>query len=132
MKQRKNVFNLQYFFIILFFCFVLFIIGINLYRVFTVAFGKPETITATVTEKGIKRISGDKGGRDVYLVYTQTDAGEINVFQVTDSLLAGRFDSSDVYAGIMTGKKYEFAYRGSRNRLLSWYPNIYKYTLINQ
>lgn len=78
-------------------------------------------IIATVTDKGIKNDS-NKGK---YLVYTKTIDGKVEVFEITDSLLAFRFDSSDVYAGIEVGKTYTFEIRGSRNRLFSWYPNIY-------
>ena len=77
----------------------------------------------TVTDKGIKR-SGDE---DKYLVYTKDENGESQVFEITDSILAGRFNSSDVYAEIEIGKTYEFTVGGSRNQFMSWYPNIYSF-----
>lgn len=77
----------------------------------------------TVTDKGIKR-SGDD---DKYLVYTKDENGESQVFEITDSLLAGRFNSSDVYAEIEIGKTYKFTVGGSRNTFMSWYPNIYSF-----
>lgn len=83
-------------------------------------------ITVTVTEKGIKKESNN----DRYLIYTKTAEGEIQVFEITDSLFAFRFNSSDVYAGIEVGKTYRFDIGGSRSAIRSWYPNIYGYTEI--
>ena len=85
--------------------------------------GKIYYIESTVTDKDIKRI----GDSDRYLVFTKTDRGESEVMEVTDSLLAGRFNSADVYSCIEIGKKYRFSVRGSRSPLMSWYPNIYDY-----
>lgn len=86
--------------------------------------GTETYIVATVTDKNVKRTDND----DVYLIYTKTTEGTTAVFEVTDSLLAGRFNSSDVYAEIEIGKTYQFGVRGQRNQLMSWYPNIYDYT----
>ena len=93
------------------------------YRSCSVGMGEERTITGTVTDKNVKRVKGD----DIYLIYCDTDSG-VEVMQITDSLWAMRFDLSDVYAGIKEGKKYRFKVRGSRNTLMSWYPNIYEYT----
>lgn len=80
-------------------------------------------ITATVTDKDIKNYeSGSK-----YLVYTEDKHGNTKVFEVTDNLLAFRFNSSDVYAGIKVGKTYKFTVAGHRREFFSWYPNIYDY-----
>lgn len=83
-------------------------------------------VTVTVTDKAVKN-SGDTGK---YLVFTEDVNDNIEVFEITDSLFAGRWDSSDVYAAIKVGKTYKFTIGGSRNRILSWYPNIYDYKLI--
>ena len=85
-------------------------------------------ITATVTDKDVK--NSDKESK--YLVFTKTSDGETEVFEVTDALFAWRFDSSDLYAEIEVGKAYKFDVGGSRNRLLSWYPNIYGYEEIKE
>ena len=76
-------------------------------------------ITVTVTDKYVKD--------DKYLIYTKTTDDNIEVFEITDSLLSLRFNSSDVYAGIEIGKTYILKIGGSRNELFSWYPNIYGY-----
>lgn len=80
-------------------------------------------ITATVTDKEVKNKSDDSK----YLVYTKNENGNIQVLEITDALFAGQFNSSDIYAGIEVGKTYVFDIGGSRNKFLSWYPNIYGY-----
>ena len=85
-------------------------------------------ITATVTDKDVKNSDGESK----YLVFTKTSEGETAVFEVTDALFAGRFDSSDLYAEIEIGKTYKFDVGGSRNRLFSWYPNIYGYEEVKE
>lgn len=106
---------------------VIVLIGLfNVYRSIDVAFGHERDVIVNVEDKGIKR----NGETDIYLVYTRTNDGKIEVFQITDSLLAGRFDSSDDYTGIKVGETYKFTVRGQRVRLFSWYPNIYDYKLI--
>ena len=99
----------------------------SLYRSCSVGTGEIRHVEATVTDKGIKRINES----DVYLVYTKTDEG-VEVFQITDSLLAGRFNSADVYASIEVGKTYDFGVRGERNEFLSWYPNIYEWDVVSK
>ena len=75
------------------------------------------TVTATVTDKTVKRKDSD----DKYLVFTDQDT-----YEITDSLFMGRFDSSDLYGKIEIGKTYEFEIGGKRVHILSWYPNIYQ------
>lgn len=90
--------------------------------------GEERIVTATVTDKGIK---AGKDKEQKYLVYTKTNEG-IEVFEITDSLIAGRFNSSDIYAGIEIGKTYSFTVRGSRDEFWSRYPNIYEYKEVDQ
>ncbi len=77
-----------------------------------------------VTDKAIKRIDG----RDVYLIYTEListgEAGEVRVFQITDSFTRMRFDSADMYASIKVGRPYHFEVFGKRTEILSEYENI--------
>ena len=77
--------------------------------------------TGTVTDKGIKRDGEDS---DIYLIYTKDTAGESNVFCIQDTLVHGRWNSSDLYAKIEVGKTYNFEICGSRVTFFSWYPNI--------
>ena len=77
---------------------------------------------ATVTDKGTKRY----GKGDKYLVYCHNENGDSEVFEITDSILKFRFDSSDLYNDVQIGETYEFTICGSRVPWLSWYPNIYQ------
>lgn len=78
-------------------------------------FNSNDTVTATVTDKGIKRyINSDK-----YLVYTEEET-----FEITDNILIWRWDSSDQYGQIELGKTYEFDVVGWRIPFLSMYRNI--------
>lgn len=86
----------------------------------TIKNGNERTVTCTVTDKGIKTMNDD----GIYLIYTKDSDGETMVLQIADTLIHGRFDSSDLYAEIEVGKTYEFDICGERVPFLSWYPNI--------
>lgn len=105
----------------------LFVLGTSIYRSFNKV-SDMRDITVTVTDKAVKN-DGDSGK---YLVFTEDANGEIYTFEITDSFLGGRFDSSDVYAAIKVGNTYTFTVGGSRNEFMSWYPNIYEYELIEE
>ena len=80
------------------------------------------TVTVTVTDKGIQRNSSS--GKDEYLIFCKTTKGDVLVLRNEDSLMKGKFNSSDVYAQIEIGSKYEFKICGARVPLFSMYPNI--------
>lgn len=68
-----------------------------------------------------------------YLVFTvDAETGESHVFEVTDSLWKGRFDSADVYNMILPGHTYKFTTGGYRIPLFSMYQNIYEVTEIKE
>lgn len=74
-------------------------------------------VTATVSDKGTKR----HDDTERYLVYTTE-----GTFEITDSLFAGRFDSSDLYGKIEVGKTYQMYIAGERHPFLTMYPNLYE------
>jgi hypothetical protein len=78
------------------------------------------TYEVTVTEKQVKR-SDDS---DKYLIFTQLSDGNVRVFENTDSLIEGKFNSSDVYAKLKENKKYQIKTYGWRIPYLSSYENI--------
>lgn len=55
-----------------------------------------------------------------------TDKG---VFENTDEIAAGKFNSSDVTAQVQAGNTYDFVCVGKRNRRFSIYPNVLSVTL---
>lgn len=101
------------------------VLGISIYRPFNKVSDRREVIT-TVTDKAVKNSDNDSK----YLIFTEDKDGHIETYEITDSWIAGRLDSSDVYAGIKVGNTYKFKIGGSRNKLMSWYPNIYEYELV--
>ena len=110
---------------IIWFIFIIVMLCVTFYRPFNKVNNMRE-VTVTVTDKEVK--NSGKSGK--YLIFTEDTNGNIAVFEVTDSLLKGRFNSSDVYAAIKVDNTYTFTVGGSRNEFLSWYPNIYEYRLI--
>ena len=80
-------------------------------------------VVGTVTEKTVKR--SDK--QDRYLIFVKIEGEEeIQVFEITDNWVEGKLNSSTIYGNIKVGKTYTFTIKGSRNEMLSWYPNISK------
>ena len=74
---------------------IIIIFGIMFYRPINKVSNKRE-VTAIVTDKVVKNSSNQSR----YLVFTEDKEGNINTYEITDSLLAGRFNSSDLYASI--------------------------------
>lgn len=79
-------------------------------------------IECVVNDKWVKR-SGDN---DKYLV----SCGE-EVYQITDNLFYGKFNSSDIYSELQIGKRYKLQVSGFRFGLTSSYKNINEITLID-
>ena len=110
---------------VLFIIAVVVVLGVSIYRPFNKA-SDMRDVTVTVTDKAVKNSDDDSK----YLIFTEDKDGNIATFEITDSWIAGRFNSSDVYAAIKVGNTYKFTVGGSRNEFMSWYPNIYEYKLV--
>ena len=80
------------------------------------------TYVVEVTDK--ERVNYSDSGK--YLIYGQEDNNTL-VLKNTDSLLRGKFNSSDIYAELEIGKTYEFTVVGYRIPILSYYENIIEY-----
>jgi hypothetical protein len=76
-------------------------------------------VTVTVTDKNRVCSGASSGTTCQYLIFTSG-----GTFKDTDSLVAGKFASSDLYGQIQTGQTYTFHVRGYRIPILSEYPNI--------
>lgn len=82
--------------------------------------GSVRDVTFAVDSKERVCDSGSDGQQECrYLVFT--DAG---TYQVTDTILFGRFDSSDVYGRLDEGETYQGRVAGWRVPFLSRYPNL--------
>ena len=85
----------------------------------TMSFNDTEYVV-TVTEK--ERIVSDDSSR--YLIFAEDVQGNVIVFENTDSLLRGKFDSSNMQGEIKEGETYVFTVIGYRVPFLSMYQNI--------
>lgn len=75
-----------------------------------------EEIEITVKDKYIK--NGKDNGK--YLVVDEED----NIYEITDMLFKGKFNSTDIYNRLEIGKTYKVKISGHRIRFLSMYQNI--------
>ena len=106
------------------------------------SFSEEENIMKTTTKKKINKFTMleylkslakvNSGNSSKYLVFTVDNvSGESRVFEVTDSLWKGRYDSADVYNMIIPNHTYRFTTGGYRVPLFSLYPNIYEVVEVN-
>ncbi len=79
--------------------------------------------TITIKEKWIKY----EGQGAKYLVGSEDG----QVFQITDSIIKWRFDSSNLYADLDEGETYTVNTQGWRFAVLSDYKNILEIELVN-
>lgn len=90
------------------------LVGFGIYGAYE-AVNPTSDVTVTVTDKVVK--NDNKSSK--YLVFT--DKG---VYEDSDSVVNGKWNSSDIYSELKVGQKYTLHVRGIRNHVLSWYPNI--------
>jgi hypothetical protein len=78
------------------------------------------TSVVTITNKRVIK----RDNVDTYLIYTQTENGNIKIFNNTNSLLELKIRSEDLYWGLIINRKYEIKAYGLSIPLLSYYQNI--------
>lgn len=80
----------------------------------------PETVRAMVTDKE-RQVSSDSDGATTskYIVFTDKE-----VFQNTDSMIRGKWRSSDLQGNLHAGCTYDFNVYGFRNGPFSIYRNM--------
>lgn len=97
--------------------------------VFTICLSfNDHTYTVTVTDK--ERVNNDDGSK--YLIFGEKENGEVLVVENVDSMLRGKFNSSDVYGQIKIGNKYEITVVGVRVPFFSMYENVIAFKLVEQ
>ena len=80
--------------------------------------------TVTITDKD--RVYNEDSSK--YLIFGEDcDTGEVRAFENTDTLIKGKFNSSDFYGNLKVGETYKITVVGYRIPLFSWYENIIKY-----
>ena len=94
---------------------IVLIIGILIF-IATLGYQNEEITQCTVEDKWVKRQSQYS---DVYLIQCGNE-----VYKVSDLLFKGKFNSSDVYAKLKVGKRYEITTTGYRFEFFSMYKNI--------
>jgi len=75
-----------------------------------------------ITVTGKERIIDDESSK--YLIFGDTDEGESLVFENTDTLIRGKFNSSDFQGKMKIGQRYKVTVVGFREPFFSWYENI--------
>lgn len=98
---------------------ILFVIAL-FWNIF-VAYGTEAVVHGATVEKSERVCDGGKTGKCSYLIFT--DKG---VLKNADTLLRGKFDSSDLYAAIKVNQSYDFTTVGYRVPFFSMYPNVLK------
>ena len=74
--------------------------------------------------------------KDKWVKYHGSDAKYLvssedgQVFEITDSIIRWRFDSSNLYADIDVDNSYDISYQGWRFAIMSDYKNILKAELV--
>lgn len=99
--------------------FILIIFGVVALGIVTYPFayyGTEGTEEITVDSK--ERVNYEKSSK--YLIYTKDD----RVFENTDSVLYGKFNSSNIYAKLEAGNCYRVKVAGVRFSVASSYRNI--------
>ena len=77
-------------------------------------------VTATVRNEARVCSSGNNGSSTCkYLIFTNK-----GTFEDTDSLVNGKFNSSDIFGELEPGHTYTFKVYGFRSGFMSAYPNI--------
>lgn len=81
---------------------------------------QPETVRAMVTDKE-RQVSSDSDGNtsSKYIVFTDKE-----VFENTDSVMRGKWRSSDLQGNLHAGCTYDFNVYGFRNGFFSMYRNV--------
>lgn len=99
---------------------VLAVLGLAVGATVCSAYAKEKQATVMVTDK--ERVCGsDADGRTTCKYLLFTDGG---TYRVTDSVLVGRWTSSDFYGQVKRCHRYELTYYGFRFGPTSSYPNV--------
>lgn len=86
----------------------------------SISYYSDENVTITVKDKESVTVNNGEGSKNQYRIYT--DKG---TFVIEDTLIKGRFDSSDEYAALDAGKTYECEAFGFRIPFFSSFKNLH-------
>lgn len=94
-------------------------------------FSNDHQYTVTITDK--ERVTTQLAQDNIdskYLIYGEDENGKTYVFEDTDTLFRGKFNSSDVYGALKEGETYELTVIGFRVHILNWYENIIDFKVV--
>lgn len=110
---------------------VLVIIAIVVIAFPVINFTNDHTYTVTINDKERVTTQVAEGQTDSkYLIYGEDKNGKTYVFEDTDTLFRGKFNSSDVYGALKEGETYELTVIGFRVHLFNWYENIIDFKVV--
>ena len=84
-----------------------------------IAYSNTSTHTITVADKYVKARNESE---DIYIVVDSNG----DAYEISDLLLLGKFNSTDIYNQMKIGEEYDVETTGYRIRIFSMYPNINK------
>lgn len=96
------------------------LIAVVIIGLVTTSYQNQQNYTITITDKQVKNSKESS----TYLIFATTKDGEQKVFKDSDLLFIGKFNSSDLFGEMQTGKTYKVTTLGYRFQILSMYQNI--------
>ena len=101
------------------------VIAIAIFFSLAASFNDTEyTVTVTDKERVVKISSDESNSSSKYLVFTEDAQGETIVFENTDNIFRGKFNSSTFQGQLKIGNTYRITVVGYRVPFLSMYQNI--------
>lgn len=91
-----------------------------------------DPVTCTVVDKDRSTEVVDGNSKSVFRIYTEGCGDDSATLGLADNILAGNFNSSDMYGKIKVGATYEFKTVGVRNGFLSSFREITEMKLISE
>ena len=87
------------------------------------SFNDTEYIVTVTDKERITNVSSSDSSSK-YLVFTENEQGETIVFENTDCMLRGKWNSSNIQGKLKVGNTYKITVVGYRIPFLSMYQNI--------
>ena len=89
-----------------------------------------EPVTCTVIDKDRSTQVVDGASKSVFRIYTEGCGSDNETLGLADNILAGNFNSSDMFAKIKAGETYTFKTVGVRNGFFSSFREITSMTKV--
>ena len=97
---------------------ILFVIFI--FFVLFMYYNSEKEYTVKITETVVKNYNSDSK----YLIFAEDSKQNMNVFEIEDTILYFRWNSSNLYGQLKVGQKYNIKVAGYRVEFLNLYQNI--------